>query len=141
MDNIFHLNVHYVCRLVQRFEPQGRRFTHLHYYYYYCLCVCVCVCVCVCACLSVCVCVCVCERERERERACVYQCVRVCARVRPCVCACVCVFAESSWISTSRQPHRAAQDESHILHQFKTFCTQDIHLTAANATPVRTYSQ
>ena len=28
-DNIFHLDVHYVC--VQRFEPQGRRFTNFHY--------------------------------------------------------------------------------------------------------------
>ena len=27
MDNIFHLDVHYVCMLVQHFEPQGRRFT------------------------------------------------------------------------------------------------------------------
>ena len=35
-DNIFHLDVHYVCMLVQRFEPQGRRFTNFHYYYYYC---------------------------------------------------------------------------------------------------------
>ena len=34
-DNIFHLDVHYVCMLVQRFEPQGRRFTNFHYYYYY----------------------------------------------------------------------------------------------------------
>ena len=33
--NIFHLDVHYVCMLVQRFEPQGRRFTNFHYYYYY----------------------------------------------------------------------------------------------------------
>ena len=24
-DNIFHLDVNYVCILVQRFEPQGRR--------------------------------------------------------------------------------------------------------------------
>ena len=33
-DNIFHLDVHYVCYTipVQRFEPQGRRFTNLHYY-------------------------------------------------------------------------------------------------------------
>ena len=31
-DNIFHLDVHYVCTLVQRFEPQGRRFTNFHYY-------------------------------------------------------------------------------------------------------------
>ena len=30
-DNIFHLDVHYVCMLVQRFEPQGRRFTNFHY--------------------------------------------------------------------------------------------------------------
>ena len=34
MDNIFHLDVHYVCMLVQCFEPQGRRFTNFHYYYY-----------------------------------------------------------------------------------------------------------
>ena len=34
-DNIFHLDVHHVCMLVQRFEPQGRRFTNFHYYYYY----------------------------------------------------------------------------------------------------------
>ena len=27
-DNIFHLDVHYVYMLVQRFEPQGRRFTN-----------------------------------------------------------------------------------------------------------------
>ena len=35
-DNIFHLAVHYVCYniLVQRFEPQGWRFTNFHYYYY-----------------------------------------------------------------------------------------------------------
>ena len=33
--NIFHLDVHYVCMLVQSFEPQGRRFTNFHYYYYY----------------------------------------------------------------------------------------------------------
>jgi len=33
-DNIFHLDVHYVCMLVQRFEPQGRRFTNFSYYYY-----------------------------------------------------------------------------------------------------------
>ena len=25
VDNIFHLDVHYVCMLVQRFEPEGRR--------------------------------------------------------------------------------------------------------------------
>ena len=31
--NIFHLNVHYVCMLVQHFEPQSRRFTNVHYYY------------------------------------------------------------------------------------------------------------
>ena len=31
LDNIFHLDVHYVCMLVQRFEPQGRRFTNFHY--------------------------------------------------------------------------------------------------------------
>ena len=30
---IFHLDVHYVCMLVRRFEPQGRRFTNFHYYY------------------------------------------------------------------------------------------------------------
>ena len=24
----------YVCMLVQRFEPQGRRFTNFHYYYH-----------------------------------------------------------------------------------------------------------
>ena len=35
LDNIFHLDVHYVCMLVQHFEPQGRRFTNFHYYYYY----------------------------------------------------------------------------------------------------------
>ena len=29
--NIFHLDVHYVCMLVQRFELQGRRFTNFHY--------------------------------------------------------------------------------------------------------------
>ena len=37
-DNIFRLDVHYVCMLVQHFEPHGRRFTNLHYdddYYYY----------------------------------------------------------------------------------------------------------
>ena len=33
-NNIFHLDVHYVCMLVQRFEPQGRRFTNFRYYYY-----------------------------------------------------------------------------------------------------------
>ena len=33
LDNNFHLDVHYVCMPVQRFEPQGRRFTKLHYYY------------------------------------------------------------------------------------------------------------
>ena len=35
-DNVFHLDVHYVCytMLVQHFEPQGRRFTNFHYYYY-----------------------------------------------------------------------------------------------------------
>ena len=27
--------VHYVCMHVQRFEPQGRRFTNFHLYYYY----------------------------------------------------------------------------------------------------------
>ena len=31
MDNIFHLNV---CKLVQHFELQGRRFSNFHYYYY-----------------------------------------------------------------------------------------------------------
>ena len=36
-DTVFHLDVHYVCMLVQRFEPQGRRFTNFHYYYYYLL--------------------------------------------------------------------------------------------------------
>ncbi len=32
------LDVHYVCHimLVQRFDPQGRRFTYFHYYYYSC---------------------------------------------------------------------------------------------------------
>ena len=34
LDNILHLDVHYVCLLVQHFEPQGRRFTNFHYYYY-----------------------------------------------------------------------------------------------------------
>ena len=34
-DNLFYLDVHYVCMLVQRFEPQGRRFTIFHYYYYF----------------------------------------------------------------------------------------------------------
>ena len=29
--NIFHLDVHYVCMLVQHFELQGRRFTNFHY--------------------------------------------------------------------------------------------------------------
>ena len=33
-DNIFHLDVHYVCMPVQRCEPQGRRFTNFHYYHY-----------------------------------------------------------------------------------------------------------
>ena len=33
-DTIFHLDVHYVCMFVQRFEPQGRRFTNFHYYYH-----------------------------------------------------------------------------------------------------------
>ena len=35
-DNIFHLNVHYVCytMLVQHSELQGMRFTNFHYYYY-----------------------------------------------------------------------------------------------------------
>ena len=27
-DKIFHLDVHYVCMLVQLFEPQGRHFTN-----------------------------------------------------------------------------------------------------------------
>ena len=35
IGNIFHLDVHYVCMLVQRFQPQGRRFTNFHYYYYF----------------------------------------------------------------------------------------------------------
>ena len=30
--NIFHLDAHYVCMLVQHFELQGRRFTKFHYY-------------------------------------------------------------------------------------------------------------
>ena len=30
--NIFHLDVHYVCMLVQCFEPHGRCFTNVHYY-------------------------------------------------------------------------------------------------------------
>ena len=30
----FSICVHYVCLLVQRFEPQGRRFTNFHYYYF-----------------------------------------------------------------------------------------------------------
>ena len=34
LDNIFHLDVHYVCMLVQGSELQGRRFTNFHYYYY-----------------------------------------------------------------------------------------------------------
>ena len=51
-DNIFHLDVHYVCMLVQRFEPQGRRFTNFHYYYY--LSVCLFVSSCLSLCLSVC---------------------------------------------------------------------------------------
>ena len=34
LDNIFHLDVHYMCMFVQRIEPQGRRFTNFHYYYY-----------------------------------------------------------------------------------------------------------
>ena len=35
VDNSFHLDVHYVCHImhVQRFEPQGGRFTNSHYYY------------------------------------------------------------------------------------------------------------
>ena len=35
-DNIFHLDVHYVCYtvLLQHFELQGRCFTNFHYYYY-----------------------------------------------------------------------------------------------------------
>ena len=32
-DNIFHLHVHYVCLLVQHFEPQGRCFTNFRCYY------------------------------------------------------------------------------------------------------------
>ena len=36
LDNIFHLDVHYVCMLVQCFETQGRPFTIFHYYYYLC---------------------------------------------------------------------------------------------------------
>ena len=34
---IFHLDVHYVfyVKLVQRFEPQGRRFTNFHHCHYY----------------------------------------------------------------------------------------------------------
>ena len=33
---IFHLrDVHYVCMLVQCFEPQGGRFTNFRYYYYW----------------------------------------------------------------------------------------------------------
>ena len=34
VDNIFNLDAHYVCTFVQRFEPQGRRFTNFHHYYY-----------------------------------------------------------------------------------------------------------
>ena len=34
LDNIFHLDVHYVCMLVQCFEPQGRHFTNFHYHCY-----------------------------------------------------------------------------------------------------------
>ena len=34
----FHLDVHYVCMLVQRFEPQGRRFANFCYYYYLLFC-------------------------------------------------------------------------------------------------------
>ena len=30
--DIFHLDVHYVCMLVQCFEPHGRRSTNFHYY-------------------------------------------------------------------------------------------------------------
>ena len=35
-DNIFHLDVHYMCctMLVRLFEPQGKRITNVHYYYY-----------------------------------------------------------------------------------------------------------
>ena len=35
VGDIFHLDVQYVryTMLVQRFEPQGRRFTNSHYYY------------------------------------------------------------------------------------------------------------
>ena len=31
-DKIFYLDVHSVCLLVERVEPQGRRFTNFHYY-------------------------------------------------------------------------------------------------------------
>ena len=37
-DNIFHLDVHYVCYVtmfVQRFQPRGRRSTNVHEYYYF----------------------------------------------------------------------------------------------------------
>ena len=36
-DNIFHLDVHYLCYIMfdQRFELRGRHFTNLHYYHYY----------------------------------------------------------------------------------------------------------
>jgi len=36
-DNIFHLDVHYVCytMLVRRFEPQGRRFTSSHHHHHH----------------------------------------------------------------------------------------------------------
>ena len=33
LDNIFHLDVCYVCMLVQCLEPQGRCCTNFHYYY------------------------------------------------------------------------------------------------------------
>ena len=34
-DKVYHLDIHCMCyiMLVQRFEPQGRRFTNFHYYY------------------------------------------------------------------------------------------------------------
>ena len=30
----FSISMYIICMLVQRFEPQGRRFTTFHYYYY-----------------------------------------------------------------------------------------------------------
>ena len=30
----FSISMYIMCVLVQRFEPQGRRFTNFHYYYY-----------------------------------------------------------------------------------------------------------